>query len=119
MDIQTTGVVPAWTVGDRLRKARSLTGMTTREFAQHIGASQKTVTDAEGDRRTPRKMLLNAWALATGVPPEWLATGTALASGGPMPPSGSSETGDELLELTERSRSRARNSATRVYLAAA
>lgn len=58
-------VVPAWTRGDRLRKARSLTGLTTRDFAELIGVSQKTVTDAENDKREVRKIVVNAWSLAT------------------------------------------------------
>ena len=33
--------IPEWTRGDRLRKARSLTGLTSREFAEEIGVSQK------------------------------------------------------------------------------
>lgn len=73
--------IPAWTRGDRLRKARTLTGMTTREFAEHIGVSQKTVTDAENDKRAMRKILLNAWALGTGVPAVWLETGEIPSTG--------------------------------------
>lgn len=74
--------IPEWTRGDRLRKARSLTGLTSREFAEEIGVSQKTVTDAEGDKRTTiRKILLNAWALRSGVPAEWLEHGTGSGRG--------------------------------------
>lgn len=74
--------IPEWTRGDRLRKARSLTGLTSREFAEEIGVSQKTVTDAEGDKRTTiRKILLNAWALRSGVPAEWLEHGTGSGHG--------------------------------------
>ena len=62
-------------MGDRLQKAREVTGLNTREFADAIGVSQKTVTDAENDRRQPRRIMLNAWSLATGVPREWLETG--------------------------------------------
>ena len=70
------GLIPAWTRGDRLRKARTTTGLTTRDFAERIGVSQKTITDAENDKRpTVRKILLNAWSLATGVPVEWLENG--------------------------------------------
>lgn len=58
--------------------------MTTREFADHIGVSQKTVSDAENDKRQMRKIMLNAWALGTGVPAEWLETGTTHpVDGGP------------------------------------
>lgn len=71
------GAVPEWTRGDRLRKARAITGLTTRQFAERIGVSQKTITDAENDKRERvRKILLNAWSLATGVPAEWLENGT-------------------------------------------
>lgn len=80
------GSIPEWTRGDRLRKARLQTGMTTREFADHIGVAQKTVSDAELDKRQMRKILLNAWALGTGVPASWLETG--VVDDGPTPPVG-------------------------------
>lgn len=67
--------IPQWTQGDRLRKARTLTGMNVREFADHIGVSHGTITNAETDARQVRKIVLNAYALATGVPVEWLETG--------------------------------------------
>lgn len=76
MSTETAGFIPEWTRGDRFRKARQLTGLTTREFAEQIGVSQKTVTAAENDRTNVRKILLNAWSLKTGVPVEWLETGT-------------------------------------------
>jgi DNA-binding XRE family transcriptional regulator len=79
------GVVPEFTVGDRLRKARQLTELTTRQFAEEIGVSQKTITDAEGDRRATRKIVMRAYAMRTGVSLEWLETGIApetLGSGG-------------------------------------
>lgn len=84
--------IPAWTKGDRFRKARVGTGMTTREFAEHIGVSQKTVTDAENDKRATRKILLNAWSLGTGVPAVWLDTGEVPGQGpdnGPAASNGS------------------------------
>lgn len=62
-------------MGDRLRKARTTTGMTTKDFAAHIGVSPKTINNAENDSHAPRKIVINAWALATGVPVEWLHTG--------------------------------------------
>lgn len=77
-----SGVVPEWTRGDRLRKARTLTGLTTRDFADRIGVAQKTVTDAENDKReNVRKILLNAWSLATGVPVAWLEHGIVTVEG--------------------------------------
>lgn len=59
-------LIPEWTLGDRLRKARVMTGMTVAEFAERIGVSDRTINNAEGDRRTVRRITLNAWALATG-----------------------------------------------------
>lgn len=83
-------MIPQFTRGDRLRKARNLTGLSTRDFAEKIGVSQKTVTDAENDHRPQiRKILLNAWALATGVPTTWLETGNAPAQ--PQGPGGGEE----------------------------
>lgn len=78
---QDLGGIPAWTRGDRLRKARVLTGMTTHQFAERIGVSQKTVSDAENDKRQTRKILLNAWALATKVPVQWLEHGVIQGEG--------------------------------------
>lgn len=77
-------VVPEWTQGDRLRKARTLTGMTVREFAEHIGVSHGTVTSAETDARAVRPITMKAWAFATGVPLEWLEAGEVTTS--PTPP---------------------------------
>lgn len=52
-----------------------MTGLTTRQFAEEIGVSQKTVTDAEGDKRRVRPITVNAYAMRTGVPVEWLRNG--------------------------------------------
>lgn len=75
MTTQPNERIPEWTLGDRLRKARQLTGLGTREFADKIGVSHGTITNAEGDRHGVRRITLNAWSLATGVPVEWLQTG--------------------------------------------
>lgn len=60
-----------------------MTGMTVAEFADRIGISDRTVNNAEGDKRAVRKITLNAWALATGVPLQWLETGEAPEEHGP------------------------------------
>lgn len=69
------GTIPAFTMGDRLRKARMGTGLNTRDFAERIGVSQSTVTNAENDRSRTRRITLLMWSQATGVPVEWLETG--------------------------------------------
>jgi transcriptional regulator with XRE-family HTH domain len=78
------GPIPQFTMGDRLRKARELAGVESGDFADEIGVSRNTITNYERDKVRPRKIVLNAWALRTGVPLQWLLTGTAPAS----PPEG-------------------------------
>lgn len=79
--------VPEWSRGDRFRKARNVTGLTVKEFAIKIGISAKSVNNYEGDHVAPRRVVLNAWALATGVPVEWLELGIE-PSDGPDPDGG-------------------------------
>jgi transcriptional regulator with XRE-family HTH domain len=112
--------VPAWTRGDRLRKARLLTGLTARDFADKIGVSHGTVSNAEGDKHDVRKIVLNAWAMATGVPVEWLETGVASPS--PTPPEGpkdSTDSTEKLARLTRSKRGQELRETTRRYLAPA
>lgn len=97
--MSAAGRIPEWTLGDRLRKARSLTGMNTRDFADKIGVSHGTVTNAEGDKRAVRQITLNAWSLATGVSLEWLVEGTGDPA--PTPPPAAQVDTDALRELTE------------------
>lgn len=87
------GVIPEFTMGDRLAKARSLTGMNARDFADHIGVSHKTVNNAESGRHAVRKIVINAWSMATGVPVEWLETGIAPTSDPDGGASGDGESG--------------------------
>lgn len=75
MTSQRAERIPQWTMGDRLRKAREEAGYGQRDFAAHIGISHQTVTNAEKGHRAVRKITLNAWAVATDVPVEWLEHG--------------------------------------------
>lgn len=106
--------VPVWTRGDRLRKARLELGLNTREFAQLIGVSPKTVNNAENDAHDVRKIVLNAWSAATNVPVEWLESGDAPSGGPGGPTSGPAE---RLARLTEAKRRRTRgpNGSTHQY----
>lgn len=38
-------VTPQWTMADRMRKARTETGMSQQQIADAIGISRKTVTN--------------------------------------------------------------------------
>lgn len=96
------GVVPEFTVGDRLRKARELTGLDQGPFAEQLGVSRGTVSNYERSTTEHYKpIVLRAWALATGVPLEWIETGQGPSSG-PTPP----DDGEALRKLTASKASR-------------
>lgn len=77
MSIQPAGIIPEWTICDRLRKARETTGLDQAQFAKRIDISRSTVGNYEAGRVAPRRIVLKQWALATGVNVEWLETGVA------------------------------------------
>lgn len=103
MTVQTAGGVPEFTICDRLRKARELTGLDQGPFAKEIGVSRGTVSTYEREEDAAFKpIVMQAWALRTGVPVEWLLTG--MDSGNrPTPPGGGRpHPKADLSELTER-----------------
>ncbi|WP_373887235.1 helix-turn-helix domain-containing protein [Actinomyces bowdenii] len=70
--------IPQFTISDRLRKAREHARLDQTQLAKRIGISRTSVSSYEAGRiAKPRQIVLNAWALATGVPVQWLETGTA------------------------------------------
>lgn len=97
--------MPVFTAGDRLRKARELTGLDQEAFAEVIGVSRGTVSNYERSEKPPRPIALRAWAMATGVSVHWLKTG----EGSPSDPDGPghpSTTAAALAKLAARKRSR-------------
>lgn len=78
-----SGNVPPIEVRHRLRIAREFAGLEQKELADLIGVSRNTVGNAETGGVKPRRITLNAWALACGVPVSWILTGE-----GPAGPSG-------------------------------
>lgn len=75
------GIVPEFGKGDRLRKARELTGLGIRDFADLLGVSHQTITNAEKGHREVRQITLNAWAFHSGISAQWLATGSTTTEG--------------------------------------
>lgn len=109
MTQQPAGTIPAFTVGDRLRKSRELTGLDQTDFAAQLGVSRGTVSNYERSSTENRKpIVMRAWALATGVPLVWLETGEGdqTPSGPPDGPTGSDDENavDRLTRLANRKR---------------
>jgi transcriptional regulator with XRE-family HTH domain len=109
MSTQPAHGVPQWTMGDRLRKAREEAGLSQVELAIQIGVARNTIGNHElgVGARGPQRVVLNAWAAATGVPVEWLETGRAPSdpgSGG-QPSSGRRLSDTELMQYRSPVRS--------------
>jgi transcriptional regulator with XRE-family HTH domain len=77
-----SGREPPILVQHRLRIAREYAGLEQEELAKRIGVSRTTIGNAENGRVKARKITLNAWSLACGVPVSWIETG-AVASKNP------------------------------------
>ena len=89
MSISTDiGAVPTWTVADRLRKAREHAGLDQTELADLVGISRNTISNYERGQTAPKRPVLLAWSLATGVPRAWLETGAEPDPQGPAPDGG-------------------------------
>lgn len=70
------GVIPEWTLSDRLRKARESAGLEQVELAHRTKISRATISAAENGHRLPSRATMLLWALATGTNPAWLERGT-------------------------------------------
>lgn len=95
MSVQSAaGIIPTFTIYDRLRKAREVSGLDQAALADAIGVTRASVSAYETGRvAKPRKIVLNAWALATGVPVQWLETGVAPVPGDDGAPAGGTGAG--------------------------
>ena len=69
------GVCPQVQVRHRLRIAREHAGYDQGQLAELVGVSRNTISNAETGTVEPRKIVVNAWALACGVPADWIWTG--------------------------------------------
>lgn len=74
--VYESGREPQILVHHRLRIAREFAGLEQEQLAARIGVSRNTVGNTEKGRVKPRKITLNAWALACGVPVSWIENGT-------------------------------------------
>lgn len=81
------GTCPPVEVRHRLRIAREHAGYDQGQLADLIGVSRNTISNAETGTVAPRKIVVNAWAMACGVPADWIWTGNAPGDG-PGPTNG-------------------------------
>lgn len=78
--MQVAGLIPQWTVGDRLRKAREVAGLSQDQLALDLGISRRSVSTYESGGAAKRPVLL-AWAMRCGVSLDWLETGSVPPDG--------------------------------------
>ena len=77
MVIQVDGADPGWPLTDRLRRAREFGGFDQDQLAAELCVSKNTVSNYERGFTRPRRPMLAAWAMATGVSLAWLETDDA------------------------------------------
>ena len=66
---------PAWSLGDRLRKAREQAGLKQEEMADILGVSPATISNWEKGQRHARGgeiEMVRRWAHETDVSWEWI-----------------------------------------------
>ena len=102
MTIQPARIYPAWTLGDRIRKARLSVGMKQREFAPLIAVQPGSLAAWESDHSVPRDIVAVAKRIEalTRVPAAW----TLGLEDGPPPGYGPTKPTD--LERPDRSPAR-------------
>ncbi|MFJ3394015.1 helix-turn-helix domain-containing protein [Leifsonia aquatica] len=66
---------PTWTLADRLKKARLLSGLDQATLADRLGIARNSISNYETGRSEPNASTFVRWASATGVSLEWLAEG--------------------------------------------
>jgi len=77
----TSETVPSWTLGDRLRKARTASNTSAATMAAALGVNRKTISNYEAMRTPITRGNILAWSMLTRCPVEWLLTGEAPSDG--------------------------------------
>ena len=67
--------IPAWTLGDRIWKARRHAGLEQEQLGLEIGVSKSLVSKWERGQRDPRVAEVRSIARVTGVDERWLLAG--------------------------------------------
>lgn len=71
----TQGVLPVWGFSDKIRKARDITGLAQKDFAERVALTASTLAAYETGRSAPRfndaPALAKRLQLITGIPADW------------------------------------------------
>ena len=73
---------PRFELQHRLALSREIADMDQIAIADALGVSRQTVSNYERGFTAPRRAVLVAWALATGVDVDWLVNGETPPTGG-------------------------------------
>lgn len=69
---QGTGIIPVWTLADRLLKARVFARLEQNELAAKLGISRASVSNYERGNTEPNRPVLYMYSVVTGVDLAWL-----------------------------------------------
>jgi DNA-binding XRE family transcriptional regulator len=74
MTVETSqGVIPRWTVPDKIRKAREHAGLSQQELADRLSVTRTSVVNWERGHTRPLRLILRLLAAETGVDEQWLS----------------------------------------------
>jgi transcriptional regulator with XRE-family HTH domain len=74
MTVETSqGVIPTWTVPDKIRKAREHAGLSQQELADRLSVTRTSVVNWERGHTRPLRLILRLLAAETGVDEQWLS----------------------------------------------
>ena len=107
-----------WTLQDRMLKALHFAGKSNQDIAHDLGVHRNTIANYLGGRTPIDRRTIMAWALATGVPVDWLESGKEPSGGGDGPEGQAAGSSTALRELTDAKRQRTTRH-TRQYTTAA
>jgi transcriptional regulator with XRE-family HTH domain len=68
-------LVPEFSFGDRLRKARELAGYDRTAIGEVLGIHRQTIARYESDLAKPSSSVVVVWSLLTQVDLSWIQTG--------------------------------------------
>jgi transcriptional regulator with XRE-family HTH domain len=83
MTTDTAHDIPELTLGWRLRMAMERSGLDQSEWAEYLGVNRTTITRWTHDKGPVARGHLIAISLRTGVPIEWIETGTGPQTSNP------------------------------------